>query len=65
MPMKPMHGWDNMGHQTLLDTHAGITVEKTTGGNDPVIVRNGAYFIKMYVNEAIAKRPKDFHGRGQ
>ena len=64
MPIQSMHEWNKMGHRTLLDTYAGITVHIETGEDDPVIVRNGAYFLKMIVSDSIARRPKDFRRPG-
>ena len=65
MPIQPMHEWNNMGHRTSLDTFACITVRKETGDYDPVVVRNGAYFIHMIVSNTIAYKPlKDLRRLG-
>ena len=42
----------------MLETHAGVTVHND-GDEDPVIVRNGAYFMKMYVTDQIAGKPTE------
>ena len=64
MPNTSMHGWNKQGHRTLLGEHAGVTVHKDTDADDPVIVRNGAYFLKMYVSDSIAGRPQGFARHG-
>ena len=59
-----MHVWNKQGHRTMLDEQAGVTVHKGTDADDPVIARNGAYVLKMYVSDSIAGRPQGFARQG-
>ena len=43
-----MHKWNTKGHRTLTDEHGGITANIHDGTDDPVLCRNGVYFIKLY-----------------
>ena len=59
MPILSMDRWNERGHKTLLDSQDGrsFTTEKATDLEDPVINRQGVYFMKMYVHKSLAKIP--------
>ena len=44
-----MHDWNCQGHRTTLDEHTGSTLHLKKNEEDPVLVRSGVYFIKMFV----------------
>ena len=74
MPILSMTRSNNNGHRTTLDDEWGdsYTVHKESGEEDPVVNRLGVYFMKIYVNKRLLKRPatsgihvpEDFAGRG-
>ena len=46
MPITSSHEWSKDGFCSTLDVDWGETVHKATGETDPLIVRNGTYFMK-------------------
>ena len=48
--------------KSLLDEDYGVLTQKDTGEEDPIVVRNGVYFLKMYVSNGIL-RPREGFGR--
>ena len=55
MPITSSHLWNAQGFRSTLEAGWGETVKKDTGETDPLIVRNGVYFIKMYVKKHIVE----------
>ena len=70
MPIISSHLWNADGFRTTLEAEWGDTLEKATGLRDPVVVRNGTYFMKMRVdkkrlpNKNARAKPKDVHKAG-
>ena len=62
MPILSMDRWNRQGHRTTLDEPEceSFTVHKQTGEVDPVINREGVYFLKTCVNRRLLKRPSGF-----
>ena len=48
--------------KSVLDEDHGVLTQKTTGEEDPILVRNDVYFLKMYVGNSVL-RPKAGLGR--
>ena len=57
MPTISMHKWNRQGHRTLTDEHGGITTSIKDGTDDPVLCRNGVYFMKLYVDPGVMGKP--------
>ena len=53
MPITSGHRWNEQGFRTTLDADTGETVHKETGETDPIIVRNGVYFMRMRVQQCL------------
>ena len=62
MPILSMDRWNNRGRRTTLDETDcdPFTVHKETGEIDPVINREGVYFMKIVVNRRLLNRPSGF-----
>ena len=59
LPITSGHLWNAQGFRTTLDEDTGETVHKETGQTDPLIVRNGVYFMRMRVRQTLL--PKKQH----
>ena len=60
MPITSSHLWNAQGFRTTLDEDFGETLHKESGQTDPLIVRNGVYFLKMRVSKHLL--PPDAKG---
>ena len=56
MPIMSQHKWNVDGHRTLTDAWGGITVHTASDTDDPVILRNGVYFIKMLLPDHVVNQ---------
>ena len=57
-PIISTHLWNASGFRTITDEDYGLTVNKDAPSEtDPLIVRNGAYFLKMRVAKKLTCRP--------
>ena len=57
MPIISSHSWNSDGFRTTLDEDWGETVKKDTDEKDPLIVRNGVYFMKMRIDNKFLPPP--------
>ena len=62
MPITSSNAWACDGFRSTLDEDWGDTVQKLTGETDPLIVRNGTYFMKMRVSSNLLPKQKPKHG---
>ena len=51
MPMISPHLWAQDGFQPVLDEQWCQTTRQDNGETDPIVVRNGTYFVTMRVHE--------------
>ena len=49
-----------MGHRTTLDAETGNTYHVAKDEDDPVLIRAGVYFLKMYVDKFLLPKPGGF-----
>ena len=60
IPIVSMHEWNCMGHRTTLDADWGVTHHLANNEDDPVLIRSGVYFLKMYVDKSLLDKQKGF-----
>ena len=53
MPIISSNSWASDGFRTVLDEHWGQTTKKDNVETEPLIVRNGTYFMKMRVDGSL------------
>ena len=52
-------------HRAILDEDDGLLQHKPTGEEDPLLCRNGVYFMKMHVRKRLLGNDQDLGRQGK
>ena len=67
MPIVSLHKVAREQHRIILEDDHGTIIHKPSGEQDPLLVRNGVYFMKMIVKHNLLRPPSEsgFARQGQ
>ena len=62
IPIISIRLWAKDGHRSIFDADSGETIKLSNGETDPIVAKQGVYFIKMRVGKDILSRPDPEQG---